>query len=171
MKYGFGFLISGFELRAPGLTRNPELKTRTFKSGFTMIELVTVMVILGIVAAIAIPRFFSRDAYDSRSFYDQVIATLRYAQKAAIAQRRFVCVTFTANSVTLTTGVTAACGAGLSGPAGAAPYSVSSTSATFAATPPPFHFDALGKASAAQDITVSGHAAHILVDAETGYVR
>ena len=136
-----------------------------------MVELIMVMVIIGIIAAVAVPRFFDRNVFDSRGFYDQVISTLRYAQKAAIAQHRFVCVAFTSNSVTLTTGATAACGTNLTGPTGTAPYSVSSSNASFTATPAAFNFDALGRPSAAQSITVSGYATSITVEVETGYVH
>ena len=142
-----------------------------YRRGFTLTELITVMVILGILAAVAAPRFFDRSTFDSRGFYDQVISTLRYAQKAAIAQRRFVCVAFTANSVTLTYGPTAACGANLTGPSGASPHSISSSNASFTTIPAAFSFDALGRASAAQSITVSGYATFITVVAETGYVH
>ncbi|MDD5180679.1 MAG: prepilin-type N-terminal cleavage/methylation domain-containing protein [Gallionellaceae bacterium] len=163
-----------------GLIKNPERQTRSLQRGFTLTELITVMVILGILAAVAAPRFFDRNVFDSRGFYDQVISTLRYAQKAAIAQRRFVCVAFTSNSVTLTYDATApstihtaaTCpGANLTGPTGTAPYSVSSSNASFTATPAAFSFDALGRPSAAQSITVSGYATPILIEAETGYVH
>ncbi|HEU0219778.1 MAG TPA: hypothetical protein VFQ98_03100, partial [Gallionella sp.] len=97
---------------------------------------------------------------------------LRYAQKAAIAQHRFVCVAFATNSVTLTTGATAACGTNLTGPTGQSPYSVSSSNASFTATPAAFNFDALGRPSAAPPpFTVSGYAASITVETETGYVH
>lgn len=116
------------------------------RRGFTLVELVTVVVILGIIAVVAAPRFFDRGSYDSRAFRDQVISTLRYAQKAAIAQRRFVCVTFTANSVALTYGTNSDCTAGagaLASPSGA-PYPTSAQS-LFSAVPISFSFDCLGR--------------------------
>lgn len=149
--------------------------------GFTIVELITIIVIISIIAVIAAPRFFDRSVFDSRSFYDQVISTLRYAQKAAIAQHRFVCVAFTGNSVTLTYDPTppgvahtvATCpGSNLTGPTGQIPYLISSSNASFTASPAAFNFDALGRASAAPPpFTVSGYAASITVETETGYVH
>ena len=85
------------------------------QQGFTIVELITIIIILGILAAIAAPRFFDRNVFASRGFHDQVIATLRHAQKTAIAQRSFVCVAFSAvgvtpGTVTLTTGANNTCG-------------------------------------------------------------
>ena len=76
------------------------------------------MIIIGILAAVAIPRFFDTDVFRARGFADEVQATLRYAQKVAIAQHRFVCVSFGTNSVTLTTGSTSSCGLPLASPSG-----------------------------------------------------
>lgn len=141
--------------------------------GFTMTELITVIVIVGILAALGASRFFDRGVFDSRGFYDQTISTLRYAQKTAIAQRRFVCVTFTTNRIiTLTYGATAACGSDLTSPAGKTPYTMTSpTAAVTLSGGVDFSFDALGRASAPQDITVSGYLTHIFVVRETGYVH
>lgn len=139
--------------------------------GFTLTELITVMVIVGILAVAALPRFFDRNVFDSRAYYDQVISTLRYAQKTAIAQHRFVCVAFTASSITLTYGATNACGSDLTSPAGVTPYTVTAPSGVTLSNGVDFYFDALGKASAAQDIAVSGYATRIFVVAETGYVH
>ncbi len=143
--------------------------------GFTLVELITVMVIVGILALAALPRFFEKNTFDSRGYYDQVISTLRFAQKIAVAQRRFVCVTFTANSITLTHGVTAACGNALTSPTGVTPYTVTSpTGEVILSNFADFNFNALGRPSIVQPgagIVVSGYATPIVVEAETGYVR
>lgn len=146
-----------------------------FQRGFTLAELVTVIVILGILAAVAAPRFFDRGMFDSRGFYDQVISTLRYAQKTAVAQHRFVCVAFTSNrTITLTYGATALCGSDLTSPAGQTPYTVTSPTADVTMSGyADFNFDALGKPSfaVAQSIAVSGYATPITIEVETGYVH
>jgi len=142
------------------------------QAGFTMVELVMAIVIAGIIAAVAIPRFFDSSIFQSRGFADQAQATLRYAQKVAIAQRRFVCATFTANSITLTVGTTAACGTALPSPSGEASYVINAPAGiAFTPVPADFSFDALGSPSASQSITVAGAADPIVVEAETGYVH
>jgi MSHA pilin protein MshC len=61
--------------------------------GFTMIELIMVMVLVGILAAVAANRFFTRTGVDASSFAETVRGMVRYAQKLAIAQNRVVWVT------------------------------------------------------------------------------
>lgn len=140
--------------------------------GFSQVELISVLVIAAILAAVALPRFFGRSVFESKGFSDQVLATLRYGQKVAIAQRRFVCAVFTSNSVTLTTGLTATCGTALVAPTGELTYSITAPAGVgFAAVPTSFSFDALGRASIAQVISVTDAANNIVVERETGYVH
>lgn len=151
--------------------------------GFTVIELVAVMVIVGVLAAMGAQRFFARNAFESRGFYDQVISTLRYAQKTAIAQNRFVCVAFGASSITLTydpipyhvvTHSAAACpGINLADPTGKTPYILDAPSGVTLSNYSDFNFSAQGVPSTApQNISVSGYtAAPIRVELETGYVH
>ena len=69
-------------------------------SGFTLVELITIVMILGILAVVAIPRMNSAE-YRTQEFRDKAVSALRYAQKSAVSHRRMVCVTFTATTVTL----------------------------------------------------------------------
>lgn len=53
-----------------------------------MVELVVVMVVAGILVAVAVSRFADRSQFDASSFADQAAAAIRFAQKTAIAQNR-----------------------------------------------------------------------------------
>lgn len=143
-----------------------------------------VLVIVGILAVFAVPRFFDANIFKARGFSDQVQATLRYAQKIAIAQRRLVCVKVeapTATSARLTLTVANAAGATSCATPLALPASSSNVieSGDATTTAADFAFDGLGSpfnlpyapgnASAAQTVTVAGYV--IKVEKETGYVH
>lgn len=140
--------------------------------GFTLVELIMTMVIIGILAAVVAPRFFDNNVFQSRGFADQVQASLRYAQKVAIAQHRFVCVAFSSTSITLSTGATTACGTPLASPSGDPSYVVNAPSGVaFTALPTGFSFDALGRPSTAQTLAIAGAVNSITIESETGYVH
>jgi MSHA pilin protein MshC len=132
------------------------------------------MMIAGIIAAIAIPRFVDRAAFDSRSFHDETLAMLRYAQKAAIAQRRTVCVAFSASSATLTVASSnpGSCDTPLAGPTGNPPFTKTAPgSASFSTLPANLNFDSQGRPSSSASIQVNGYARAITVEPETGYAH
>lgn len=53
------------------------------------------IIIIGILAAVAAPRFFDTDVFQNRGAADQVKAALRYGHKVAIAQHHNVRVDIT----------------------------------------------------------------------------
>jgi MSHA pilin protein MshC len=52
--------------------------------GFTLIELTLIMVIVGILAIMALPRFFDALSFTSKNYFDEALNSIRYAQKLAI---------------------------------------------------------------------------------------
>lgn len=151
-------------------------------AGFTLVELVATLVVVGILAAFVAPRFLGGHGFEERGFYDETLSVLRYAQKSAVAQRRLVCVAFTAKTVTLTiasANPAANCNTDLTSPNGSAPYIVDASAVSkygnadvkFSPVPATLTFDPLGKPGAAATIQISGFPQAITVEAETGYVH
>ena len=146
--------------------------------GFTLVELILVIVILGVLAIYAGPRVINVGDINARGFHDQTLALLRSAQKAAIAQRRTVCVAFTASTASLTM-ASAAATSDCALPASIAGLRLvtAKSGVTYSPTPGAFNFDGLGQPIAAdgtakskQTIQIT-NAADITVEAGTGYVH
>ncbi|MBI3284302.1 MAG: prepilin-type N-terminal cleavage/methylation domain-containing protein [Burkholderiales bacterium] len=145
--------------------------------GFTLIELIMVMVLVGILAVAVIPRFADRKTFDARGFYEQSIEMLRYAQKTAIAQRREVFVNITASTICLTYAADAACSGGnnVLNPADQQSFVKTAPAGVSFSAALSFSFTALGRPTPnnAYLVNISGDGVtrSITVERETGYVH
>ncbi|WP_432383647.1 pilus assembly FimT family protein [Duganella sp. P38] len=88
---------------------NPGFSKRR-QAGFTMVELITVIILMGILGAIGASRFFDDTAFENRAYADQAKAIIRYAQKLAVTENRFIFVRTDGNSFAIC--ATLACGGG-----------------------------------------------------------
>lgn len=74
---------------------------RSAQAGFTIVELVVVLVVLGLLAAVAVPRWFDDGVFEERAWFDELGSALRYARVVAVGSGCPVRVTLTGNSYAL----------------------------------------------------------------------
>jgi MSHA pilin protein MshC len=155
------------------------LNKLTGQKGFTLVELVMTLVILGIVSATFLPKFFQISVYQERVFFDDTLAAMRYAQKLAVATGCNIQFSIAGNSYALKRPAAidrSQCSStnaahftrDLAHPGtGAAQYTGSQSSISL--TPVTLYFSALGNASSDADIAV-GSNKRITVTQTTGLV-
>lgn len=146
-------------------------------AGFTLVELIVTMTIIGILAFAVVPRFNQNQSFESRSFFDRSLAMVRYAQKAAIAQSTVVFVNTNAagNTICLSYANDANCngGSGVPDPVGQNRYLHIAPDGVTLPASVGFSFSPLGRAT--QGVTLGivgdGTTRTITVEQETGYVH
>jgi MSHA pilin protein MshC len=152
---------------------------------FTLTELITILLVIGILAVAAVARMDSMRVFGERTEYDTVRSALQFARKSAVAKRRYVCVQTAPGALTVTVDAnppestsppfSSACPFGTALPlpqpdssCGAANV-VCVRNTSLSASAATFQFDPLGRAAASVNVTVSGYAP-IIIEAETGLV-
>ncbi len=160
----------------------------TRSRGYTLVELVVVLILTSVLAIALMPRLFATGDFAARGARDDLLSALRYARQSAIAMRRNVCVAASTTLLTVTyastAGATQTCaaantvakpgnGLAFGDSANAMPSGVTLASAATLV------FDAQGRPStsvgnpltATMTFTVNGAAAVVSVEPETGFVH
>ena len=164
---------------APVMQRLADRLPPRDRSGFTMVELVVMMLIIGILAVVVLPRFDLLQGFDEIGYRDKVKATLEYARKSAVAQRRNVQVAIAGSGLAVTRQTATPEGEGI---AAWVALNLPGTSTNAFAAPAgvtlspglaTIIFDPLGRpvTLTASSFTVSGGAGTITIEAETRYVH
>ena len=146
--------------------------------GLTLTELVTVITILGILAAFAVPRFFDAQVFEERGFYEEVVAALRYGQKIAVGSGCPVQVSIDASGYALAQQTVLANRCDPGDVSYAVPVLLPDGQAAAGTTPAgvtlgpvvTYEFDGLGQTDLGADLTVSIGAWSLIVQAQSGYV-
>jgi type II secretory pathway pseudopilin PulG len=148
-----------------------------------MVELVAVLLLAGVLAAVALPKLDGAFAMRSDTARDEALAALRYAAQSAHSHRRLVCVTVGSSAIALaiaTSRGAGSCDAALAGPDGSTPYTANPGGAAFTLTPAgTLYFqpdgratsDAAGANASTRTLGIAGATSSITILGESGLVQ
>jgi len=139
------------------------------KQGFTLVELVVVLLILGIIGINIGTRFFSSSSFSERKVADELIDAIRYTQHLAMSRSSTFRIVTSSNSYS----VQDAGGIAIANPNRSGDYTVSVPSNT-SLSAITISFNGLGQPTPTTDSNIvigSGTPFTITVEGETGYAH
>ena len=151
------------------------------KNGYSLIELALIIILISITSISILPKFFDSLSFTSRTYFDDVLSSVRYAQKLAVAMGCDVQLSLASDTITINLRTTCNSGSfttdlrdpsfGQSSFTRQAPSGVSISSSDL-----PIYFDSLGRAHDSSTSLVLSSDANITVDSrvlsivgETGF--
>jgi MSHA pilin protein MshC len=155
---------------------------RSSSRGFTLPELVAVLILIGVLSVSALPKLQYALTVRDDGWHDAIVAALRHAHTISISRRRLVCASVGASAVTLTiasANPATSCDTALPGLNGNAQAASSNGGATASISPAGVAYfqpsgristDGAGSATAARTISITGQPDIALI-AETGHVE
>ena len=139
--------------------------------GFTTIELIVVMVVMGILSAVAMPRLTDRSALQERGVQDQLRGMLIHSRRLAVTQGRDVCVLLAPSQASVVYVVANVCAAAqpVADPAGGAAWTVAMPTGVFLGGAAFVRFNPRGQLVPAVDSVINVGSNSITVYRETGF--
>ena len=151
------------------------------QQGFTLVELVVVLVLVGVLAVFALPKMMDRSTIEAVSFGARLQSMVMHASKQAIAQRKPIRVTFATTGASLAYVAGGALAVPVLNPSTGAPYSLAcptnipncmTTTASVV-----FNANNSGRTLTSSsgpivvNIVVPGYTTQFTIENETGYIH
>ena len=143
-----------------------------------MLELIIVILIAGILSFMAIGRLNDTGEVNAHGFAEQIASTLRFAQEAAVAQRRLLYVNVNAGTgvVNACLDSSNACAQPLAAPGGGSLSVQAPGGVVLSTNAAQFSFDGLGQPSTSTQVQIHATASNgqqftVTVEPTSGYVR
>lgn len=135
-------------------------------NGFTIVELIVVVLLIGILSTFIAPKFLSDDDFKARGIADELITAIRHAQRLSMTrgENHRIIITTTSYSVEKSDGTSVRHPDGSTSFSKTIPNNLVSTPSTIA-------FDQLGRPIPNSVSTISISPFTLTVEQETGYAH
>ncbi len=137
-------------------------------SGFTIVELVISIALLGIVSYVVSSRFSNIESFQSDSNYDQVKYLLQLGQNTAISQKRNIYPTLNNNELSLCYTNNNPCPNNQKLSTNNTAYTINIANSSISI--PTFHFDSKGNPNTG-NITIVINGKNLYIEQETGFIH